>query len=79
MQRAARFLLWQGFAIFMLGMVLFAGSCGASLENALSGYEPQGGPPPWVGRIMILVSVLMMVAGATLKAIAPAPTENDDE
>ena len=79
MQRAARFLLWQGFALFMLGMMVAVGSCEASLGNAFSETPAEGGPPVWLGRTMILVSVLMMVAGATLKAIAPSSTEDDDE
>ena len=82
MQRAARFLLWQGFALFMLGMMVVVGSCGASLEDSFSGIPARGGPPSEIGMFgmfMVIVSVLMMVAGSTLKAIAPRATEDEDE
>ena len=76
-QRIARFLLWGGLAVLVIGLA----SCGVGCIGAFAsafGTNPEaeeltGGIG--FGTVMLMISVAMIVVGAIIRAIAKTPNE----
>ena len=78
MQRAARLLLWGGLALLVLSIptciIGFAGGIGAGMEGD-SGAAEAGGTIAGLAILAFLGSLLLIGAGALLKAFAPKDRE----
>ena len=65
-QRLARFLLWQGFGVIILGIVLLFFMAGMTLEGI-----GQSGPGAKFIGLCFAIGLIMILIGATIRAIAP--------
>ena len=75
MQRAARFLLWGGLALLVLSMASCGAGCVISISSAVEGEEATGGGFLAFGTVSLFASIVMIIIGAVLKAVAPKSRE----
>ena len=76
MQRAARFLLWGGLALLILSMASCGIGCVSIFGSAKEGTDATGGGPIALGMFSLLISTVMLIVGALLKALAPTSSED---
>ena len=81
MQRLARFLLWQGFAVFILGLFVMIVACGRSMAESGLGApsSDSGSSGAIISRLLIMLGLLMVFSGATLKAITTYASEWEED
>ena len=75
MQRAARFLLWGGLALLVLGMASCGAGCVLLISSAVEGEEATGEGFLTFGTVSLYASIGMIIIGAVLKAVAPKSRE----
>ena len=77
MQRVARFLLWGGLAMFLMGALSCGVGCFGAVDSTL-GDNPESeelAGAAGIGVLLLIVSILMVIVGAVLRAIAGSPHE----
>lgn len=87
MQRIARFLLWGGLALLILGIGSCGVGCVAGLGAVVEGIEGSEADAAALGDTMagasifgiiaIVISLAMVLMGAILKAVSPKSRERD--
>lgn len=77
-QRAARFLLWMGFSLFLIGMFVIGATCTSEFSDVAEGRNVEAGKAGMVGMYIVVASLLMIAFGAFLKAIAGKASEAEE-
>ena len=76
MQRAARFFLWFGLALLIFSTASCGVGCLATVGEAVEGGESNvGGGIILAGTLALILSVLMLITGALLKAFSGSSRE----
>ena len=71
-QRAARFLLWGGLAVFLAGVLSCGVGCLGAADSSLNN-NPESEQlvgAVGVGMWLTIISILMVMSGAILKAVS---------
>ena len=78
MQRIARFLLWGGLALFLIGATACGVGCIGAIDSTLNNNPEAESLVAGiaVGSWMVFISLAMLISGAILKAIARTSQED---
>ena len=78
MQRTARFLLWGGLALFLVGAAACGVGCVGALDSAFNNNPESESLAGGIaaGLWMLVISLAMLISGAILKAVARSSRED---